>query len=287
MNFNNPARSVATLSGANAAAVVNLNTTNLTVSSGGSYAGAVNDGGTGGALTVATALSVGSFNVGTVNANANLQIHGTSRTSALALTGGTGAWTSGLDLTASKFIQESTVSNKSADFGRLVDQVNFDKTHADGIFTTSTLGANFAIAVMDNGVLNKTLFGGVGVDSNSILVGAEMLGDANADGSVDLTDLSTVLNNFGSTTNAWTSGNFDGAATIDLTDLSAVLNNFGAHNPGAFEASAPAFGTATAGGAIATPEPASLAVMGMGLALLAPPFAAVELNLARAPRPCE
>ena len=53
------------------------------------------------------------------------------------------------------------------------------------------------------------------------------MGDANADGQIDLTDLSTILNNFGATTSAWTSGNFDGAATIDLTDLSDVLNNFG------------------------------------------------------------
>jgi len=58
-------------------------------------------------------------------------------------------------------------------------------------------------------------------------------GDANLDGHVDLTDLSTVLNNFGQATTAWTSGNFDGAATIDLTDLSAVLNNFGQSAPSA------------------------------------------------------
>ena len=55
-----------------------------------------------------------------------------------------------------------------------------------------------------------------------------LLGDANGDGHVDLTDLSTVLNNFGSTTTLRSNGNFDGAPTIDLTDLSDVLNNFGA-----------------------------------------------------------
>jgi hypothetical protein len=109
---------------------------------------------------------------------------------------------------------------------------------------------------MDNGVLNKTAFGGVSVDVGSVLVGAELLGDSNADGHVDLTDLSTVLNNFGSATNAWTSGNFDGGATVDLTDLSDVLNNFGASNPNASDGGAVA--------AVATPEPASLVVLGIG-----------------------
>ena len=58
-------------------------------------------------------------------------------------------------------------------------------------------------------------------------------GDANMDGQVDLTDLSTVLNNFGKSTVLWTDGNFDGQPTIDLTDLSDVLNNFGSSAPSA------------------------------------------------------
>ncbi|MGN6371036.1 MAG: autotransporter-associated beta strand repeat-containing protein, partial [Phycisphaerae bacterium] len=127
VNFNNPTRTIASLNGTAPGAVVNLNGTSLTVSGGGTYAGAINDSGTNGALTVAAALSVGSFNVATVNANANLKIHGTSKTSALNLTGGSGAWTSGLDLTTSKFILQSSVSNKTADMTRVRDQVTFGK----------------------------------------------------------------------------------------------------------------------------------------------------------------
>ncbi|MGN6370263.1 MAG: autotransporter-associated beta strand repeat-containing protein, partial [Phycisphaerae bacterium] len=127
VNFNNPTRTIASLNGTAPGAVVNLNATSLTVSGGGTYAGAINDSGTNGALTVAAALSVGSFNVATVNANANLKIHGTSKTSALNLTGGSGAWTSGLDLTTSKFILQSSVSNKTADMTRVRDQVTFGK----------------------------------------------------------------------------------------------------------------------------------------------------------------
>jgi hypothetical protein len=54
-----------------------------------------------------------------------------------------------------------------------------------------------------------------------------LLGDANLDNKVDLSDLSTVLNNFGQPSLSWTDGNFDYAPTIDLTDLSDVLNHFG------------------------------------------------------------
>jgi hypothetical protein len=59
------------------------------------------------------------------------------------------------------------------------------------------------------------------------------LGDANADGTVNLTDLNTVLSHFGQSSPNWTDGNFDYAATINLTDLSYVLNNFGQTDPNA------------------------------------------------------
>ncbi|HUO06846.1 MAG TPA: LamG-like jellyroll fold domain-containing protein [Phycisphaerae bacterium] len=54
-----------------------------------------------------------------------------------------------------------------------------------------------------------------------------LFGDANLDGHVDLSDLSTVLNNFGSNSTNWSSGNFQYASTVNLSDLSYVLNNFG------------------------------------------------------------
>ena len=52
-------------------------------------------------------------------------------------------------------------------------------------------------------------------------------GDANRDGHVDLTDLSIVLNNFGSC-NRLDCRKLRRHSTVDLTDLSYVLNNFGA-----------------------------------------------------------
>ena len=188
-------------------------------------------------------------------AGALVKLGGTAvKTSTYVESGGLGAWTSGMDIGVSKFILES--SNKTSDLAQLRDEVSFGKTNApNGIFST-TLPGNFGIAVVDNAVVGNATFGGIAVDSNSVMVAAEFLGDANVDGHVDLTDLSTVLNNFGASTRAWTSGNFDGAPTIDLTDLSDVLNNFGASNPNASDGGV--------GAAIVTPEPASLAVLGLG-----------------------
>ena len=89
----------------------------------------------------------------------------------------------------------------------------------------------------------------------------QLLGDANLDGNVDLTDLSIVLNNFGKSTSAWTDGNFDHQPTIDLTDLSDVLNNFGQSLN--LTASASLHPAATA-----APEPASLAILSLSSLLL-------------------
>ena len=92
----------------------------------------------------------------------------------------------------------------------------------------------------------------------SFSVNPALLGDANADNQVDLSDLSTVLNNFGQSTPNWSDGNFDNTPTIDLTDLSDVLNNFGQTTPTTTAATTPA----------PTPQPASLSIAALSLLLL-------------------
>ncbi len=83
------------------------------------------------------------------------------------------------------------------------------------------------------------------------------LGDANDDGHVDLTDLNTVLNNLGTTTSSWTSGNFDGEPTIDLNDLNDVLNNLGTSYAGNSQVIA----AESLLSATPIPEPTSLALL--------------------------
>ena len=174
--------------------------------------------------------------------------HAAIATSMLSLAGSSDNWSASLDLNNNALVLESTPATKSAALSTLRNQVAFATSNPDGI-TSTGLPANMALATLDNAITHFATFFGQPADANSLLVAPELLGDANADGHVDLSDLSTVLNNFGTTTTAWTSGNFDGASAINLTDLSAVLNNLpvNANNAAAFAV-------------LSAPEPASLSL---------------------------
>ena len=177
---------------------------------------------------------------------------GTTKVNALTLN------STSLDITNNKLILEPSAANKSTALSSIQAELS-----AQSLFS-STLPANFALALLDNALLNLSTFGNQPVDTNSLLLSEELLGDTNIDGHVDLTDLSTILNNFGATTSAWTSGNFDNAPTIDLTDLSDVLNNFGASNPAASASSdSPAADPPLQN----APEPAALAPLALAAAL--------------------
>ena len=199
--------------------------------------------------TLAIAAGGNLPNTANVSANGTVSMGASDTFAALTLGGTSNNWTGTVDLAGNKLVIKPA-ANRATVLATLQNQAAFGATNSAGI-TSSTLPAGFGIAVIDNAALATpfTTFGGQSVDSNSLLIAPELLGDTNADGTVDLSDLSTVLNNFGATTSAWTSGNFDNAATIDLTDLSDVLNNFGASNPNA--SALP----------IATPEPASLTLL--------------------------
>ena len=148
---------------------------------------------------------------GTATFASNAKLYG------LNITAGT------VDITNSKFIIEPT--SKSTTLAALQQNI------ANHSLTSSTLPPSFGLALVDNAVTLFTTFGNQPADANSLLLSEELLGDANLDGNINLSDLSTILNDFGQTTPLWTSGNFDHASSIDLTDLSDVLNNFGASNP--------------------------------------------------------
>jgi formylglycine-generating enzyme required for sulfatase activity len=81
-------------------------------------------------------------------------------------------------------------------------------------------------------------------------------GDANADGQVDINDLTIVLANFGKTGMTWTQGEFTGSGTVDINDLTLVLQHFGQTS-----VSSPA-------GLAAVPEPSALVLLGLGVGSL-------------------
>ncbi|MGN6367544.1 MAG: beta strand repeat-containing protein [Phycisphaerae bacterium] len=217
----------------------------------------------GGALAVATAVvNTGTFtqsgpqswaggatftnNGGSAAFQSNAKIYG------LTITAGT------FDVTGSKLIVQASAATKAATFSTLR---NYILAHS---LLSSGTPAHYGLALIDNGTLGAATFGGNAADANSLLVSQELLGDANIDGKVDLTDLSTVLNHFGAATPHWADGNFDYAATVNLTDLSDVLNNFGLVNPN------PSSGVGAPGleTAIAVPEPISLFAIAGSILLL-------------------
>ena len=149
---------------------------------------------------------------------------GTSKLGALTITGA-----GGLDLTNNNLIVEDA-TNHTSTLATLHNQDFFGWTHSAGIFS-STLPPTQAIAVIDNALAGLGTFGGVAVDSNSILVGPELLGDLNLDGRVDAVDLDLVTSHLGQSTLAWTDGNFDGQPTIDAFDVQVVQNNLGLSLP--------------------------------------------------------
>ncbi len=213
----------------------------------------------GGTVIVANAAALGTGSV-TIHAGGTVRLQGNLGAAvilpAVQLDGSTNAWLGTLDVGNNKLVVQDAVTH-GATLATLQNEVLYGTTHSTGI-VSSALPANTALAVLDNSVTGFTTFGNVAVNAGSILVAPELLGDANADGTVDLTDLSVVLNNFGQATGAWTSGNFDGAATIDLTDLSMVLNNFGQSFAGANVGISEQAATAA-------PEPAAVVILAGGM----------------------
>lgn len=116
------------------------------------------------------------------------------------------------------------------------------------------------LGVADNAVLGLTSFGGETVDATSILVKYVYSGDLNWDGVVDGVDLSLLGANWQSA-GTWAQGdmNYDGA--IDGIDLSLLGSNWQAGVAAPLNVS---FAEAAGAMGMSVPEPASLAVVGLG-----------------------
>ncbi|MGN6370077.1 MAG: glycosyl hydrolase family 28 protein [Phycisphaerae bacterium] len=157
-----------------------------------------------------------------------------------------------------------SIAASANDPPRNIDSVFFNNVHLSGKY-----GADiYYTSNLDISGLSVTATSGNAFN----LYGDTPLGDANGDGTVDLSDLSIVLNHFGETTSARSLGNFDGAPTINLTDLSDVVNHFGlSFANGGLAPGAPMMAAANGVANLAAssaPEPGTLAVLGSAAVLM-------------------
>ena len=79
---------------------------------------------------------------------------------------------------------------------------------------------------------NSALGISLGLNSGQTVVKYTILGDANLDGSVDISDLDIVLSNFASgKPPSWDTGDFTYAGQTDITDLNIVLGHYAQSAP--------------------------------------------------------
>jgi lysophospholipase L1-like esterase len=130
---------------------------------------------------------------------------------------------------------------------------------ASGVLMSSSAaasGGKFALGYADGNVdLQSTAVPG------QLLVEYALVGDTNLDGTVNLTDLLTLLNNYGQTSRDWAQGDFNYDGTVNLTDLLSLLNNYG---QSATLASSSLFTSQV------VPEPATCTLFALGLTTFLP-----------------
>ncbi len=187
---------------------------------------------------------------GSVKLRASVSGSSTSKLNALMISGTTDAWSGALDLTNNILVVEDAVTHANS-LANLRNQVLYGATHQAGIFS-STLGPGQTVLVVDNSLAGLTMFGGLAVTANSILIGPTMPGDVNLDDIVNTTDFSVLADHFNQSGQSWMTGDFNGDGVVNALDFNALASNFGQQ---------PASVTTLA---IAIPEPISPVLLACG-----------------------
>ena len=134
-----------------------------------------------------------------------------------------------------------------------VDVVNYGLTVGSYTIVDGTNGATTLTATLNLPGLGA-LLGNLSTDGTDIFLNITAVpigGDADADGDVDLSDLSAMATNWQTgSCMRWDDGNFDGDYDVDLSDLSILATNWQA-------------------GVASVPEPATISFLAIGaIALL-------------------
>jgi hypothetical protein len=195
---------------------------------------------------------------------------GTSKVTSLTIAGGATP-TARLDITNNGFVVDYAGTSSPIDTvkAQVASGYAGGAWTGNGIVSSSananTHGVGYAEASAVFASFPAT-FLGESVDATSVLLRYTRYGDANLDGTVNLSDFNRLAGSFGAANAVWSQGDFNYDGSINLTDFNRLAANFG------LSAAGPTVTPkdwARLGAAV--PEPASLALFGAAaLAAVAP-----------------
>lgn len=121
---------------------------------------------------------------------------------------------------------------------------------------TASSSTKTALGYAYGGELAGGMFNGQAINSQDVVVGYVLQGDANMDGTVNALDFNAVATNYGSPLRDWTQGDFDYSGSVDSSDFDLFAANFGKTLPGSAALPDAALGAVV-------PEPASAMLIGL------------------------
>jgi autotransporter-associated beta strand protein len=148
------------------------------------------------------------------------------------------------DIQGGKLVFDYSTTSPASTIAAVMD-AGYDLGWASGQITNSTAGVTgLTLGWRDDSVSQVTIM-------------ATYAGDANLTGTVDVADLTALLNNYNKTDMVWANGDFNYDGSVNVADLTALLNKYNRSVGGIVAAGAM--------GSTAVPEPSSIALLTIGL----------------------